>query len=157
MTGMPRPSCLRLEDPAAAVESVGAVLGPTAWVNVDQKRIDTFAKATEDHQWIHVDPVMAASKGQRTIAHGFLTLSLLSHWLYELAVTPRKVTVINYGLNRVRFLAPVFEGSRLRMSATVIKAESRAAQVTLEYRCEVECEGSNRPACVAEFLVRYVW
>jgi acyl dehydratase len=138
---------------SAVRDLVGTELGPTSWLDVTQERIDAFAAATNDPQWIHVDPERAAAGPfGATVAHGFLTLSLCVPMLYE--VLPQDgVMAVNYGTNRVRFPAPVPSGSRVRgrfrvLSVDVIALGSRS---TLE--AKVECEGVEKPVCVAELLV----
>jgi acyl dehydratase len=134
---------------------VGQEIGVSEWITIDQQRIDKFAEATGDHQWIHVDPVRAA-KGPfgKTIAHGFLTLSLMPE-LFANAFSVDDVRMgVNYGLNKVRFTAPVPSGSRVR-GRFVLKAFDDlegGAQLTIEM--QVELEGSAKPACVAESLSR---
>ena len=134
---------------------VGETLGTSDWIVVDQDRIDRFAQATGDKQWIHTDPQRAAAGPfGGTIAHGFLTLSLLPEMAasaFEIADTRMGV---NYGLNRVRFPAPVRSGSRLRGHFKLLEfaALGGGAQLTLE--ATMECEGSTKPVCVAESLVR---
>ena len=134
---------------------VGTELGLTDWISIDQQRIDLFAQATGDHQWIHVDPVRAAAGPfGATVAHGFLTLSLLPLF-FERSFAIADVRMgINYGLNKVRFTAPVRVGSRLR-GRFVLKdyqALEGGAQLTVE--ATIELEGSERPACVAETVSR---
>ena len=134
---------------------LGEVLGTSPWLTIDQARIDAFARATEDLQWIHTDPARAAAGPfGATIAHGFLTLSLLS-WMGEHAFEiPHLRMSINYGLNRVRFPAPLPVGSRVRGVFRLLACEQidGGSQVTVE--ATVEREGSTRPVCVAESLVR---
>jgi acyl dehydratase len=134
-------------------ELVGSELGPTSWIDVTQERIDAFAAATDDPQWIHVDPVRAANGPfGTTIAHGFLTLSLTVPMLYE--VLPEDgVMSVNYGTNRVRFTAPVPSGSRIRGRFRVLEVsdDARGTRATIE--AVVECEGSEKPACIAELVV----
>ena len=134
---------------------VGEHLATSPWVLIDQQRIDLFAQATGDHQWIHVDPVRAAAGPfGSTIAHGFLTLSLLPE-LAEKAICIDDVKMgINYGLNRVRFMAPVPSGSRLRGQLRLKAYEPLAggAQVTMEV--SIEREGADKPVCVAETVSR---
>ncbi|RJF91843.1 MaoC family dehydratase [Noviherbaspirillum saxi] len=135
---------------------VGEVLGTSDWLVIDQNRINTFADATGDHQWIHVDPERAA-KGPfgGPIAHGFLTLSLLSHFLPN-AFEIRNVKMgVNYGLNKVRFLKPVPVNSRLRAQFKLQSfepIESNGAQVIVEMT--IEMEGASKPVCVAESILR---
>ena len=133
---------------------VGTELGPTSWLDVTQERIDAFAAATDDPQWIHVDPERAAEGPfGTTIAHGFLTLSLCVPMLYEV-LPPGGAFAVNYGTNRVRFPAPVPSGSRdprpvsrRRRSRRRRSASARVIEAT------VECEGVEKPVCVAELVV----
>ena len=130
-------------------ELVGEKLGPTAWIDVSQERIDAFAGATDDPQWIHVDPARAADGPfGTTIAHGFLTLSLCVPMLYEL-FPPSERAMVNYGVNRVRFPAPVPSGRRVRGRFRVLSVEG--SRGTIE--ATVECEGVEKPVCVAELVV----
>ena len=132
---------------------VGAELGPTSWIDVTQERIDAFAEATGDPQWIHVDAERAAEGPfGGTIAHGFLTLSLCVPMLYEALPERGGAMAINYGTNRVRFLAPVPSGSRVRGRFRVLGVEptERGDRATIE--ASVECEGIEKPVCVAELL-----
>jgi acyl dehydratase len=137
--------------------NVGETFGPSSWLEVPQERIDAFADATGDHQWIHVEPERA-KEGPfgTTIAHGYLTLSLLPAMSFE--VVPRDPAAkmgVNYGLNRVRFPAPVPVGSRVRGSFRVEQVEPAewGAQVTMA--ATIEREGSEKPVCVAEIVFRY--
>jgi acyl dehydratase len=138
---------------------VGEEVGISPWLEVTQERIDTFAKAIEDFQWIHVDPERARSSPfGGTIAHGFLTLSLLSR-LSELtfSFSDRRMGV-NYGLNRVRFTAPVPSGSRVRarfVLAKLERIEGNGVQVT--WNVTVEIEGKDKPALVAEWIGRHYY
>ena len=132
-------------------------MGPTEWLLVDQQRIDLFAEATGDHQWIHVDPERAA-KGPfgRTIAHGFLTLSLTNMQLPELFLSGNLDWGVNYGLDKARFPAPVPEGSRLRATAVLTDArEIGDNAVQAHLTITVEAEGQSKPCCVAEVIHRY--
>ncbi len=140
---------------ASLQSRVGEHLATSPWLTVDQRRIDLFAEATGDHQWIHVDPVRAAAGPfGTTIAHGFLTLSLVP----ELAASAMQVDDVkmgvNYGLNRVRFMAPVTVGSRLRGQIRLKAYEpiEGGAQLTMEI--SIEREGSAKPVCVAEAVSR---
>ncbi len=134
----------------------GSVLGPTSWIEVTQERIDAFAGATEDPQWIHTDPERAAAGPfGTTIAHGFLTLSLLVPMLYE--VLPRVGSLaINYGVDRVRFPAPVPSGTRIRGRFRVEDVATVSSGSQLRIAATVELEGGEKPVCVAELLVRTV-
>ena len=134
----------------------GSELGPTSWMEVTQDRIDAFADATEDSQWVHVDPARAATGPfGTTIAHGFLTLSLLVPMLYE--VLPRVGTMaINYGVDRVRFPAPVPSGTRIRGRFRIEDVAAVTGGNQLRIVATVEREGGDKPVCVAELLVRIV-
>ncbi|SFD66452.1 MaoC family dehydratase [Streptomyces aidingensis] len=136
--------------------AVGAELGPSDWLEVDQKRIDLFAEATGDHQWIHVDPERAAQGPFRTtIAHGYLTLSLLP------ALVPQTLRVegvkmgVNYGTNKVRFPSPVPVGARLRARAKLLEVTDVPGGVQVTLQVTVEREGGEKPACVVESVSRY--
>ena len=134
---------------------VGQEIASSDWITVDQQRIDQFAQATGDHQWIHVDPVRAAAGPFGTIiAHGFLTLSLLPEMSASAFEVQDARMGVNYGLNKVRFPAPVPVGSRLRGRFKLLNYEplEGGAQVTVEVT--MEREGSSKPVCVAESLAR---
>jgi acyl dehydratase len=135
----------------------GLELGPSGWRTIDQARIDAFAAATDDPQWIHTDPERAASGPfGTTIAHGYLTLALLVPFAYELLPVEDVELTVNYGLNRVRFPAPVPAGSMVRARFRVEDAEAvtRGTQVTLA--ATVEREGGDKPVCVAELVFRFL-
>lgn len=148
---------LVLPSPAHALEAVGRKLGPTSWVTVDQSRIDAFAAATGDHQWIHVDPVRAASGPYgATIAHGYLTLALVNLFLPQLLQVQGVSMGVNYGTDRVRFPSFVRAGSRIRACGEVIAAEEVAGSaVQVIVRVSVEVEGGEKPACVADTISRF--
>jgi acyl dehydratase len=138
---------------SALGDLIGEELGPTEWREVDQERIDAFAAATDDPQWIHTDPERAAEGPfGTTIAHGFLTLSLCVPMLSEL-LPPSGGMVVNYGVDRVRFPAPVPSGARIRGRFRVATVEEtpRGERATIE--ATVECDGSEKPVCVAELVV----
>ena len=134
---------------------VGQELGLSDWLTVEQERIDQFAQATGDHQWIHTDPARAvAGPFGATVAHGFLTLSLLP-MLFDTGFQVADVKMgINYGLNRVRFVAPVRVGSRLRGRFKLLAYEPLEGGAQLVVEATVELEGSAKPACVAETVSR---
>ena len=134
---------------------VGQELGASDWVPIDQARINQFAQATGDHQWIHLDPVRAAAGPfGAPIAHGFLTLSLLP-MLFESAFVVDDVRMgVNYGLNRVRFVSPVRVGSRLRGRFKLLSFEPLEGGAQLTVEATIELEGSAKPACVAETVSR---
>ena len=139
-------------------QRVGEEVGVSPWVEITQERIDTFAKAIDDFQWIHVDRARAqASPFGGTIAHGFLTLSLLSHLSERtFGFTDRKMG-INYGLNRVRFTSPVPSGARVRARFTLAKYEPLEGGVQVTWNTVVEIEGKDKPALVAEWLGRHYY
>ena len=134
---------------------VGQSVGVSDWIAVDQPRIQAFADATEDQQWIHTDPARAAAGPfGTTIAHGFLTLSLLPRF-YETAFRVREVRMgINYGLDRVRFPAPVPVDSRLRGRFVLKRLELIEGGVQMMVEVTVECEAGGKPVCIAESLTR---
>lgn len=144
--------------PDELTASIGQEVALSGWVEVDQARIDAFAQATGDHQFIHVDPVKAAAGPfGTTIAHGFLTLSLLAGEFMSRGGSPEiegARLVVNYGLNRVRFITPVRAGARLRNRAVLQAAEPGAGFVQITVANTVEIEGEARPACTAESVFR---
>ncbi|MHC5907470.1 MaoC family dehydratase [Streptomyces sp. S6] len=136
--------------------AVGEQLGYSDWVEVDQKRIDLFAEATGDHQWIHVDPQKAAAGPfKTTIAHGYLTLSLLPLFGPQLIHVEGVQMGVNYGTNKVRFPAPVPVGSRLRATARISSVEDVKGGVQITLAFTVEREGGDKPVCAAESVSRY--
>jgi acyl dehydratase len=147
----------QIESVAGLSEHVGQEVAVSDWLEVSQERINLFAEATEDRQWIHTDPERAARESpfKQTIAHGFLTLSLLSE-LGKLAMSVGGVRMgINYGLNRVRFVSPVPAGSRIHGRFTLATVEEIKGGVQATWSVTVEREGGEKPSCVAEWLVRY--
>ena len=144
------------ENLADLVPLVGQELATSDWITVTQKQIDLFAEATGDHQWIHLDEERAkAGPFGSTIAHGFLTLSLLPKF-FETALQIRNTRMgVNYGLNRVRFTAPVPAGSRLRAKMKLLACEPVAGDgMQMTWQVTVEREGSDKPVCIAESLTR---
>jgi acyl dehydratase len=136
---------------------IGQEAGSSDWIRIDQGMIDAFAEVTGDRQWIHIDPERAKTESRygRSIAHGFLTLSLLSRLSREaVEVTGDFGMRVNYGLNRVRFPAPVPEGSRIRARFTVQSVEDVEGGYQIVWFVTVNVEGSEKPALVAEWLVR---
>ncbi len=144
-----------MSEQATLRDLVGVELGPTQWLDVTQERIDAFAAATDDPQWIHVDPDRAARESPfgRTVAHGFLTLSLCVPLLYDV-VPPSGRVAINYGVNRVRFPAPLPSDSRIRARFVVASVEDVTGGEQAVLVATVEREGADRPVCVAELVVR---
>jgi acyl dehydratase len=146
----------RFAGPAQLLDRRGTDLGTSDWLLIDQGRIDAFADVTGDHQWIHVDAERAkAGPFGTTVAHGYLTLALAPVLLQQVVVVDGVTAVVNYGLNRVRFPAPVPAGSRLRGHVTLAAATRRGAAVEAVFGLTVEIDGETRPACVAELVVRY--
>ena len=143
--------------PSELKGAVGKQLGQSDWLEITQQRIDQFAEATGDHQWIHVDPERA-KQGPfgATIAHGYLTLSLVNYFLPQI-VEVRGISMgVNYGADRVRFPAPVPVGSRVRGSAELLKAEdTKDGGVQAVTRVTIEIEGAERPGCVIDTISRY--
>ena len=134
---------------------VGQELGVSEWICVEQRRIDQFADATGDHQWIHIDPVRAAAGPfKTTVAHGFLTLSLLPEMSASAFEVRDTRMGVNYGLNRVRFTAPVPSGSRLRGRFKLLSYEPIEGGAQLTVEVTMEREGSPKPVCVAESVAR---
>ena len=150
-------SITQIESVAKLSDYVGREVAVSDWLEVAQERISAFAEVTEDHQWIHVDPERAAKESpfKTTIAHGFLTLSLLPR-LARLVLAVGGVRMgINYGLNRVRFVSPVPAGARIRGRFTLAALEEIGGGVQATWNVVVEREGGDKPCCVAEWLVRY--
>jgi acyl dehydratase len=145
---------LELETPSDLAARIGQPLGTSEWITVDQATIDTFAEATGDHQWIHVDVERAKREmpGGRTIAHGFLTLSLLPRMAQTIWRINRRSRGLNYGLNKVRFTAPVPAGARIRLHQTLKAVEPVEAGQRFTFAASVEIEGEPRPALVAETI-----
>lgn len=137
-------------------ELAGQDLGYSRWMLVDQKRIDGFANVTEDHQWIHVDPVRAARERGHTIAHGYLTLSLIPTLGQDLLQVVGISQALNYGSNRLRFIAPVPVDSYIRVHQTIMSVEEKAGGVQVVSAFAVACKGAEKPACVSEQVVLYL-
>jgi len=136
---------------------IGRELGPSPWIEVGQDRIDTFADATGDHQWIHVDPARAADGPfGGTIAHGMLTLSLLIPLWSELLDVREVRTKVNYGLGKVRFPAPVPAGTKIRLHAKIAAVDEIPGGVQLTVDAVVEADGVGKPVCVAQPIVRFL-
>lgn len=139
------------------LDLVGKPLGASEWVTIAQERINLFADATDDHQWIHIDPVKAKDGPfGAPIAHGYLSLSLVARFLPEIATLKNLKMGVNYGTDKVRFPSAVKVGSRLRGKGELIAAEkTKDGGVQATIRVTVEIEGSERPACVADTISRY--
>ncbi|MGI9222368.1 MAG: MaoC family dehydratase [Woeseiaceae bacterium] len=142
-------------DDAKALE--GQEVGLSDWAVIDQNRIDQFAEATADHQWIHVDTERAARElpDGKTIAHGYLTLALIPALTGDFVEVKNLTRAINFGLNKVRFYTPLQTGSRVRARATVSQARRRAGALLLTSEVRIEIENERKPACVAETLGMY--
>ena len=136
--------------------AAGREAGPTDWITVEQSRVDEFADATDDHQWIHVEPARAASGPfGTTIAHGYLTLSLVNFFLPDLVRVAGAKMGVNYGTNKVRFPAAVKVGARIRGRAQVLEATDVPGGVQIVVRVTIEIEDGERPACVADTISRF--
>jgi acyl dehydratase len=147
-----------LEDVRALKEFVGREIGVTGWLSLTQKRIEQFAEATEDRQWIHLDRERASRESPygTTIAHGFLTLSLVSYFVREaIEIRGGVRMVVNYGLNRVRFPSPVRSDSKIRARIAVLTLKELSDAVEVTFNVTIESENSDKPCCVAEWVVRY--
>jgi acyl dehydratase len=142
--------------PGELAAAVGERLGETAWFAVDQQRIDQFANATLDHQWVHVDPERAkAGPFGACIAHGYLTLALVNYFLPQIVRIDGARMGVNYGCERVRFPAPVRAGARVRGVGELVRAEAIEGGVQAWIRVSVEIEGEAKPGCVADTISRY--
>jgi acyl dehydratase len=141
---------------AGLKERVGSSLGTSRWVTVDQEMVTTFADLTGDRQWIHVDPERAR-EGQfgETVAHGFLTLGMSTGLLWDIFTVGDVGMILNYGLNRVRFPAPLPVGSRIRMHVSLAEVHEIADGIQAVYQLEYEVEGKEKPCCVADLVFRY--
>lgn len=136
---------------------LGTHLGYSEWLEIDQARIDEFAEATGDHQWIHVDPVRAAAGPfGAPIAHGYLTLSLSNYFLPRIVEVRGFDAGVNYGVDKVRFPSPVTVGSRIRAGAELVAIDEVKGGLQTTIRVTIECEGSAKPACVIESLSRWL-
>ena len=148
---------LSVPRPADLLDHVGDTLGPTDWVTVEQERIQQFADATGDHQWIHVD-VERAKEGPfgGPIAHGYLTLALANLFLPQLLTVEEFSAGLNIGLEKVRFPSPVPAGSRIRATGEVVTAAEAGGGVQVVVRVTIEAEGGAKPACVADTVSRFL-
>jgi acyl dehydratase len=144
------------ETPATLIGSEGTQLGPTEWLHIDQDRVNGFAKVTGDHQWIHVD-IERAKDGPfgGTIAHGYLTMSLVNYFLPQLIEVRGFAHAVNVGADRLRFLAPVKVGSRIRGVGEIVSIEEIKGAIQSVVRVTIEIEGSEKPACVVDTISRY--
>ena len=147
-----------IAQPRDLLGMAGTDLGSTDWLAIDQARIDLFAAATGDHQWIHVDPVRAKDGPfGTTIAHGYLTLALVNIFLPQLIEVRRFSAGINIGADGLRFLSPVPAGSRIRGRGEIVRVEAvKAGAIQSTVRVTVEIEGQSRPACVVDTISRYI-
>ena len=137
--------------------AAGRHLGYSEWLEIGQDRVNLFADATGDHQWIHVDPERArGGPFGGPIAHGYLTLSLSNYFLPQIVEVRGFAAGVNYGMNKVRFPAPVAVGSRVRAGAELLEVEDVRGGVQTTMRITIEVEGSDKPACVIEALSRYL-
>jgi acyl dehydratase len=151
-------AAVTVETPQSLKEYVGKEIGVSEWLSVTQERIIQFAEATEDRQWIHLDRKRAEKESPygTTIAHGFLTLSLISWFMKDVIQVRSGVGMaINYGLNRVRFPSPVRVGSKIRARVSLLHVKEVPGAYESTFSVTIEAEGSEKPCCVAESIVRY--
>ena len=135
--------------------AAGEQLGVSGWMTIEQQRVNAFADATEDHQWIHIDPQRAAAGPfGTTIAHGFLTLSLLPHLIDQTYRVEGTTMLINYGLNKVRFPAPVPVGSSVRAEVALAEVTEVSGGLQLVVRATLQIDGNAKPGCVADWVTR---
>jgi acyl dehydratase len=149
---------LKLESLQSLKDFVGREIATTGWLRMTQERISQFAEATGDRQWIHIDPERAQRESPygATIAHGFLTLSMMSHFMREAIQLPGSVKrTINYGLNRVRFPAPVRAGEKVRARVRLQSCRELPDSTEAVFDIRVEAEGGEKPCCVAEWILRF--
>ena len=147
---------LIVEKPHDLLSMVGTTLGPSGWVRVEQDRVDGFADVTGDHQWIHVD-VERAKSGPfgGTIAHGYLTMSMINLFLPDLIEVRGFAHAVNVGLDKLRFLAPVVVGSNIRAKGEIVSVEEIKGAIQQVVRVTIEIEGSEKPALIADTISRY--
>jgi len=153
-----RAMTIEFQTPEALRGAVGTHLGFSDWMEITQERIDLFAEATGDRQWIHVDPERAKSGPfGTTIAHGYLTLSITNRFLPQLLRVPAAKLGVNYGANKVRFPAPVPVGSRIRMGSEIIDVQDVPGGLQVTARNTVEIDGHDKPGCVVEAISRFLF
>jgi acyl dehydratase len=144
------------ETPASLIGSEGTQLGPTDWLLIDQERVNGFAEVTGDHQWIHVDPERAKDGPfGGTIAHGYLTMSLVNYFLPQLIEVRGFAHAVNVGTDRLRFLAPVKVGARIRGVGEIVTTQEIKGAIQSVVRVTVEIEGGDKPACIVDTISRY--
>jgi len=144
--------------PEDLLSAVGDTLGPSEWTTIKQERIDQFADATDDHQWIHVDSEKAATGPfGACIAHGFLTLSLVNKFMPQLIEVQNTTMGVNYGCEKVRFPNTVKVGQRIRGGGEILSVEKKPGAVQATIRISVEVDGEERPACVADTISRFYY
>jgi acyl dehydratase len=144
------------ETPRDLIGKAGTALDVSDWLTIDQARIDAFAVCTGDHQWIHVDPVRAKDGPfGKTIAHGYLTLSLVNAFLPQMIEVRRFSAGVNVGLDKTRFLSPVLVGSRIRGTGAILAVEEVKGAIQSIVRVTIEIEGGDKPACVIDTISRY--
>jgi acyl dehydratase len=149
---------LLIKNPQALKEIIGREIGVTEWFQITQQRIHKFAEATEDRQWIHVNRERASQESpyRTTVAHGFLTLSLIGYFVKELIEIQDSVGfAVNYGLNRVRFPAPVPSDSKIRARVFLLAWKELPDSIEVTFQVTIESDQSDKPSCVAEWIVRY--
>lgn len=151
-----RLTLFKVDTPADLIALAGQTAGPSNWIDIGQERINAFAKATDDFQWIHLDPGRTQSElGHAPVAHGYLTLSLMAPVMYELVQIDRVGRIINYGVNKIRFISPVLAGDRIRASATLVRAAQEDGFVRAIFDVTVNLERVDKPAMIAQLIVLY--
>lgn len=144
------------DSPRDLIGQEGTALGPTDWLTIDQERVDGFARVTGDHQWIHIDVERAkAGPFGGTIAHGYLTMSLVNFFLPDLVEVRGFAHAVNVGADRLRFLAPVPVGARIRGVGEIVTVEEIKGAVQSVVRVTIEIKGQDKPACVVDTISRY--
>ena len=147
---------IEVDTPDQLAEMVGRTIGPGRWFDVSQSRIDAFADATDDRQWIHLDAARTqAELGHAPVAHGYLTLSMLAVMMYDLVRIATVGRIVNYGMNKVRFIAPVLAGDRIRGQATIVQASREDQFVRVIFDVSIYVERLEKPAMIAQSIILY--
>ena len=147
---------IEVDTPDQLAEAIGQTIGPGRWFDVSQSRIDAFADATDDRQWIHLDAARTqAELGHAPVAHGYLTLSMMAVMMYDLVRIATVGRIVNYGMNKVRFIAPVLAGDRIRGQATIVQASREDQFVRVIFDVSIYVERLEKPAMIAQSIILY--
>lgn len=147
---------LEIDKPEELVRHIGRTIGPGNWISIPQSRIDAFADATDDRQWIHLDAERTQSElGHAPVAHGYLTLSMLAVMMYDLVRIENVGRIVNYGMNKVRFIAPVLAGDRIRADVTINRATREDDFVRAIFDTSIYVERLEKPAMIAQSIILY--